>query len=452
MKKIVFLMPIFQTGGIERVLLNIVKALQYNYKIEIIIDNIPVKCQIYDELKKLKVNITILHDNGIPPKPKSFLKRKIWRFKYKSKLNNKNSNFTDKVLNICKNAAVIIDFFSSNMHHVITKINLDIPRIVWFHCSLEVAKEAGYLDRLADYDKVIGLTEVFCKELKSLYPYICIEHINNPIDIENIISQKEDKLPDILEGKNYFVSVARLSIDKDIDTLIKAYKMYVDKTNSSNLLCLVGRGNREDKIRELVKSLKLEEKVIFVGEQANPYPFMKHAKACILSSKSEASPCVLIESMICQTMPVCADCPTGPKELLNNGKRGFLFPVGDTKSLAEIMEKIDDRNYNIDEYAKRWNDYINQLSLETFKNTFYDKIINTNIVHTCFDIQTNYPPEIFIKLLGFIPLLKYVKKERSSKLYLFKFIPFIKIKRKQEKFKLYLFNFIPFIKIKTKYR
>lgn len=371
MKKIVFMMPFFQTGGIERTLLNAVKALHKDYKIKLIIDQNPVPCRIYDDLKKLNVSITILSQNYvIPPKPKRFLKRKIWRFKHRKFLKLKKENPLKQISKICQNADLIVDFFSSSQSAVLKKLNLPIPQICWYHCSIKAAQHYKLFDFRKNYKKIVGLTKIFCDELKLLYPECDIIHINNPIDIELIIKESQKKLPQELINQPYFASVARLAEDKDNETLIYAYNKFLQKTNSKTKLYLIGTGNKKDYLNQIVHNLKLEEHILFLGNQSNPYPFMKNAKACILSSESEASPCVLIESMICETLPVCSDCPTGPKELLDNGNRGILFPVKDIDKLAEILEQIDTGLIDINAYQKNWGAYVQQLSFSYFKKIF----------------------------------------------------------------------------------
>lgn len=432
MKKIVFFMPIFQTGGIERVLSNIVKSLYEKYKIEIIIDQKPVDCQILDDIRALNVPITVLSKFEIPTKPKNFIKRKLWRMKYGQLLKNKDG--ISIATQICSDADLIIDFFSSNMHYIVSKINLPIPRVVWFHCSIKIAQSAKLFQRLPDYQKIIGLTKIFCDELKELYPYMDIEYIGNPIDVEKILHQKELKLPKVLKDKEYFVSVARLSEDKDVQTLIRAYKIFLDKTNSSTLLCLLGSGNREKEIRDLVEELGIKNKVIFAGSQNNPYPFMSKAKACILSSKSEASPCVLVEAMVCKTLPVCSDCPTGPKELLDYGKRGILFPVEDYNALADILEKIDNSQIKKSKYSAHWDEYIRELSIDNFEKTFYSAFFKKKIEHPVIKkrraLNVEQQNNVYFKLFDLLPVFKYQKTEHSVALYLFDFIPLFKYKYK----------------------
>ena len=48
-------------------------------------------------------------------------------------------------------------------------------------------------------------------------------------------------------------------------------------------------------------------------------------------------PNVLVEAMMCGCTPVATDCPTGPRELLQNGRYGYLVPMRDPEALAAGM-------------------------------------------------------------------------------------------------------------------
>jgi glycosyltransferase involved in cell wall biosynthesis len=101
-----------------------------------------------------------------------------------------------------------------------------------------------------------------------------------------------------------------------------------------------------------VKKLNLENYIIFLGKKNNPYIWMKNSKAFILSSKYEGLPTVLIEALILDVPSISSNCLTGPVEILENGKYGELFNIGNLKELEEKIlitlnkrEKIKTRDY-----------------------------------------------------------------------------------------------------------
>ena len=88
-----------------------------------------------------------------------------------------------------------------------------------------------------------------------------------------------------------------------------------------------------------VTQLKLNSYVDFLGYVSNPLKYYKNSDIFVLSSYVEGLPNVLVEAMMCGCTPVSTNCPTGPREVLENGKYGYLVPMGDPKSLAEGVIK-----------------------------------------------------------------------------------------------------------------
>jgi glycosyltransferase involved in cell wall biosynthesis len=80
--------------------------------------------------------------------------------------------------------------------------------------------------------------------------------------------------------------------------------------------------------------------VEFLGFQDNPYPWIDKARILIHSAKFEGLPTILIEGLMLNKLIVATDCPTGPKEILNEGKAGILVPVGNAEAMAEALNKL----------------------------------------------------------------------------------------------------------------
>lgn len=131
------------------------------------------------------------------------------------------------------------------------------------------------------------------------------------------------------------LAVGRLQVQKDYPTLIRAFAQ-VRQTQPVRLLIL-GEGSERPLLEALIKELGLEQDVSLPGFVMNPYAYMARAALFVLSSRWEGLPTVLIEALCCGTPVVATDCPSGPREILSDGKYGQLTAVGDVDALARAI-------------------------------------------------------------------------------------------------------------------
>ena len=93
-------------------------------------------------------------------------------------------------------------------------------------------------------------------------------------------------------------------------------------------------------IEEHICAHKLEQQIILLGFIDNPYPWMANAQAIVHSSKFEGFGMVLAEALMLDKLIVSSDCPTGPSDILKDGKAGLLVPVGDITGFADAIEDV----------------------------------------------------------------------------------------------------------------
>ena len=136
------------------------------------------------------------------------------------------------------------------------------------------------------------------------------------------------------------LGVGELSARKDFATLIKAFAN-VRQTRPARLLIL-GEGRTRPALEALAAELGVQNDVALPGFKTNPYPYFKNAAVFALSSRCEGAPVALMEALAIGT-PACAtDCPSGPREILDNGRYGALAPVGDDATLADgLLTMLD---------------------------------------------------------------------------------------------------------------
>lgn len=126
---------------------------------------------------------------------------------------------------------------------------------------------------------------------------------------------------------------------KDFETLIRAFAR-VNARRPCRLLIL-GDGRRRPRLERLLRDLGLEEQAALPGFVENPYAWMTRADLFVLSSTNEGFGNVLVEAMAAGTPVVSTDCPSGPREVLRDGRYGALVPVGEPVAMADaILEAL----------------------------------------------------------------------------------------------------------------
>lgn len=140
--------------------------------------------------------------------------------------------------------------------------------------------------------------------------------------------------PDLVLG------VGRLTEQKDFGTLIRAFA-HLRKSRSLKLIIL-GEGEQRPYYESLIRSLDLSVDVDLPGQVMNPYAYMRQAEVFVLSSRWEGLPGTLIQALACGAPVVSTNCPSGPNEILNDGKYGHLVPVGDEEAITDAIGKVLD--------------------------------------------------------------------------------------------------------------
>lgn len=165
--------------------------------------------------------------------------------------------------------------------------------------------------------------------------------IYNPIVDETLLQKAEEPLdhPFFGEGKPpVILAVGGLHISKDFPTLIRAFAL-VRKEMEARLLIL-GDGDKRQELEGLAQKLGIARDLDMPGFVKNPYKYMRRSAVFVLSSQWEGLPTVLVEAMACGCPVVSTDCPSGPAEILENGKYGLLVPPRDHEKLAQAILQV----------------------------------------------------------------------------------------------------------------
>ena len=206
-------------------------------------------------------------------------------------------------------------------------------------------------------NKVITNSKLLTKSLKNITPKSKIATIYNPSFDKKIYELAKKKIQFKFKKNNkYIINVSRFTKRKGLEDLVISF--YKCQKILKNLkLILIGYGEREENIKNLISNLKLKKKVYLIKNCSNPHPYIKRSNLFVFNSKYEGFPNVLVESIMLNTPVISTNCNSGPSEILLNNKGGDLIKV----------------NNNIDIIKYKIINYFNNISMLHKKNNFAKK-------------------------------------------------------------------------------
>ena len=146
-----------------------------------------------------------------------------------------------------------------------------------------------------------------------------------------------DQISSLSEKK--VISVGRLTPQKNYASLIRAFKNVTEK-HSDWILEIYGDGPQEVELKSLITQLNLEKHVFLKGFSPNVKEVIINASIFALSSVFEGFGLVIVEAMACGLPIVSYACPCGPKDIISEGKDGFLVNINDEIALANKINLL----------------------------------------------------------------------------------------------------------------
>ncbi len=214
---------------------------------------------------------------------------------------------------------------------------------------LQPAKREARLKRISKFyikcDGIICVSEGVKEDFCSLTGIQAdkVTTIYNPIVTEDIgiLANEEVEHPWFNEDQPpVIISVGRLEEPKNFQFLIETFEIVRQRKNCR--LVIVGEGNDRSILESRIFLSPHFSDIQLLGNQINPYKYVRRAKVFVLSSLWEGLPTVVVEAMALGTPVVSTDCPSGPREILEDGRLGHLVPLGDVTALADsILETLD---------------------------------------------------------------------------------------------------------------
>lgn len=137
--------------------------------------------------------------------------------------------------------------------------------------------------------------------------------------------------------RRHLLAVGRFVEAKGFDLLLEAFGR-IASLHPTWDLCIVG-GSPTSEYLDILGRHALDERVLFPGVTRDVSPYFRQADLYVLSSRHEAFPMVLIEAMAHGLPAVAYACPSGPEEVIDDGRNGVLVPPEDVAALAQALDQ-----------------------------------------------------------------------------------------------------------------
>ena len=208
----------------------------------------------------------------------------------------------------------------------------------WHKAAFTSVARAGY----AAADMIVATSKGVARDLTSGFGVSPdqIEVLPNPVDLDRVraaISEPIDAgvLPP--GDSPLIVAAGRLAEAKNYPLMIEAFAAVRQRIPAR--LCILGQGELEGALRQLIAARGLGESVSLAGFQANPWKFIARADAFLLTSHYEGFGNVLIEAMACG-VPVVATASAGTRDIIRHQVDGLLVELHTADQVAAALGRI----------------------------------------------------------------------------------------------------------------
>jgi glycosyltransferase involved in cell wall biosynthesis len=189
----------------------------------------------------------------------------------------------------------------------------------------------------ANYIESLGIVDK--EKIKTLYDPI--------IEINKINLQKKQQVDLPFEKEKYFISVGRLTKQKNFLMLCMGVKKII--LNFPNFkLVIAGDGEDRNKLFSYIKKNNLEKNIFLIGYVKNIFPYINSSQGLILSSLWEDPGFVLLEAGACKVPVFSSDCLEGPREIIKDSFNGILFKSNDVNNFVKNFDRFNNIMNNKD--------------------------------------------------------------------------------------------------------
>ena len=168
------------------------------------------------------------------------------------------------------------------------------------------------------------------------------------------------------------ITVGRLIERKGIDMLAKIAPRLLKKHKDWKWYVL-GDGELRGLLEETVAKYGLEKQLILTGNVTNVEAYLKKSSIYVMTSRIEGLPMCLLEAAGCDLPCVSFDIPTGPAEIIEQGKNGFLISAFDVEKMEKTLDRLMEEDAALNELTEAAAGYRKTLEAKFSKEAILDQ-------------------------------------------------------------------------------
>ena len=327
MKKILFIMPALPGGGAEKVLIDILKNMdQEKYELTLLLEyrdgvytsSVPGNVEVISLYDKSNIWVERFHRGLGIIGCYHWFHSVVYRLAFRAELRNRRF---DTIVSFMEGEAVRIhSYLAHKAKRNVSWVHIDFKKKHW---SLDFFRNKRHeLSCYSKMDEIIFVSDDARSSFLDIYrldPQICsvLYNLIDKDEINRLAAAKE-----VDKNKVTVCMVGRLNRQKRYDRALEAVRLLKGDGYDFELWIL-GVGELESKLKDLVQHLGVSEMCQFKGFVSPPYSYMKAADIFLNTSEAEGYPLVLCEAL-CLGLPVVATDITGAHEILEGSKYGLL--------------------------------------------------------------------------------------------------------------------------------
>jgi glycosyltransferase involved in cell wall biosynthesis len=355
-KKIAFFLQNLSGGGAEKSVVNLSNFL-VNDGVDIDIVLVEKHSAVYLKELDTKIRVIDLHKNR---SLKSIIKVKKYI----------ENNKPDVVMSSVTHINIILALVALISRKTKTKIAINqvnhLSSIIGYHIKNKMLKKLIVKAIIYVYnftDGSISMSKGVEKDLLENGLTIESKYIYNPIFLDLMIDKSKGMSND---SRKTFIAIGRIVPQKNFSLLIEAFSLVNNEFEST--LIILGEGPLRSDLEKQIADLGLTKNVFLEGFVDNPYQYIKNADVFVLTSLWEGFGNVIVESLALGTQVVSTDCDSGPNEILENGKYGFISSAFHKFELARLMIEALNNPIDSDLLIKRGKQFSVESSAKKYKD------------------------------------------------------------------------------------